>query len=558
MSLRSASVPYICARCLRSSRTVPNYQRHAITRTFTASPPYYNHGTPENNAAKPAQEEQEKGALSRRLEQMSEEALETGGRSARKAVAEAGFDEDLRKQLEERIAKASFRNEHASAIAQANLPSGAGRGTRDIAGAQVWTGTEAVEDTALRMLTDSHKPLRGKAGARPGMVRTPKKVDTGRPSKSTGVQHGQKLVNARDKSSHYALAKDGSMSEEEREKFRKEMRARFNADARSVPATISGLQELANQRIEDAIARGQFKNIPRGMKMERDYNASSPFIDTTEYFMNKIIQKQEIVPPWIEKQQELVSSVTKFRARLRNDWRRHAARTISSYGGNIDVQVRRAEEFAAAEMIVNPPKMKTETLNALDAQGHLSQITLAGELKTTPDPTAGEHEITEEDIKIIETIVEPAGDGPPPPPEPAASIDVRVERPPEPTVKPAPYPFRDPVWLSVEQSYFEHTIKHLNSITRSYNLIAPALAKKPYFSLDRELDSMYRDVAPTVANEILQRAMAPKVKVTTSAAQSGDGVLGAISARDKAKVWDEDQGKHYGFKEFWKDLFAKA
>lgn len=488
---------------------------------------------------------------------MTEEALETGTRSARKAVAEAGLDDDLRKRLEERIANATFRNEHANAIAQANLPASAGRGTRDIAGAQAWTGTEAVEDTALRMLTDAHKPLKVKA-SRPGMVRAPKKVDTGRPNMSAGVQQGHKLANARDRSSVYAIAKDNNLSEEEREKFRREMRARFNSEARSVPATISGLQEIANQRIEDAIARGQFKNIPRGMKVERDYNASSPFINTTEYFMNKIIQKQEIVPPWIEKQQELVSAANKFRGRLRNDWRRHAARTIASYGGSLQERVLRAEEFAAAELLANPPKKKTETLNAVDGQGHVSQITLTGQLHANLDPTMGEHEVTEEDIKVIETIVDPAGDGPPPPPQPAAAVDVKVENSAEPVVKPAAYPFRDPAWLATEKSYFEHTVKHLNSLTRSYNLIAPELAKKPYFNLDRELDSMYRDVAPTVADEIRERARAPKVKVTTTAAQSGVGVLGAISAKDKAKVWDEDRGKHYGFKEFWKDLFVKA
>lgn len=76
--------------------------------------------------------------------------------------------------------------------------------------------------------------------------------------------------------------------------------------------------------------------------MERDYNANSPFLDTTEYFMNKIIQKQEIVPPWIEKQQELVKSATVFRSRIRKDWKRHAARVIASKGGGLQEQVRRA------------------------------------------------------------------------------------------------------------------------------------------------------------------------------------------------------------------------
>jgi len=89
------------------------------------------------------------------------------------------------------------------------------------------------------------------------------------------------------------------MDEREREKRFQELKDRFSPGARSVvPGTIQGLASLANQKIEDAIARGQFKNLPsRGKKMEPDYNASNPFLDTTEYFLNKMIKKQEIVPP---------------------------------------------------------------------------------------------------------------------------------------------------------------------------------------------------------------------------------------------------------------------
>src|SRR5438105_2037900 len=70
---------------------------------------------------------QDGGAMSRRLAQMSDESLETGGRSAEKVVKEAWFDETLKRELEERIANASFRNEHPSAFAQAELPSSAGK-----------------------------------------------------------------------------------------------------------------------------------------------------------------------------------------------------------------------------------------------------------------------------------------------------------------------------------------------------------------------------------------------------------------------------------------------
>jgi hypothetical protein len=41
--------------------------------------------------------------------------------------------------------------------------------------------------------------------------------------------------------------------------MRKELKERFTPGARAMPNSIRGLAALANERIEDAIARGQFK-----------------------------------------------------------------------------------------------------------------------------------------------------------------------------------------------------------------------------------------------------------------------------------------------------------
>ena len=64
----------------------------------------------------------EQGAMSKRLAEMTEETMETGGRSARKAMDEAGFSEDLKKQLEERIAESTFRSQNQQALSQAEMP----------------------------------------------------------------------------------------------------------------------------------------------------------------------------------------------------------------------------------------------------------------------------------------------------------------------------------------------------------------------------------------------------------------------------------------------------
>lgn len=66
--------------------------------------------------------EQEKGAMSRRLADMAEETMDTGSKSDRKLMKEAGFSEELKAQLEQRIAQTSFNAENQQAISQVTMP----------------------------------------------------------------------------------------------------------------------------------------------------------------------------------------------------------------------------------------------------------------------------------------------------------------------------------------------------------------------------------------------------------------------------------------------------
>ncbi|RMZ74648.1 Major facilitator superfamily domain general substrate transporter [Pyrenophora seminiperda CCB06] len=489
---------------------------------------------------------------------MSEEALESGGHGAFRAVEEAGFSADLKAQLEQRIAAANLRS------SEADLPAFASRHTRDLATTDAWTGTESLHDASLRMLNDAHKPLRlGRPPKMPG-VPPPQSIDTGRKRNNDGS--GLRLANARDRSTVYATLKDAEdLEATEREKRFQELKDRFDPHARTiVPGSISGLASLANKRIEDAIARGQFKNIPRGKtaNVERDYNASSPFIDTTEYFMNKIIQKQEIVPPWIEKQQELTSAASKFRSRLRADWKRHAARMIASRGGSLVDQVKRAEAYAKAELLSNPLKKKHETLTTVDDRGHVSQISLSGQLKVDP-PTEGSDAVSTVTEQVVANMVtldaSPESVSQTPAVATVATTTTKtMEVPvhaPEGEVRPAAFPFRDPDWERIEGKYLAVAIKDLNDKARTYNLQAPELAKRPYFNLQRELNACFADVAPQLAAAIIDRARRPPKKA------EGWHNLGQKSVLDNivggpVRVRDERREKQYGFRQFWKDLWA--
>ena len=208
----------ICGRCLRPRKNASiNGARSIRFQSNEASPgalkPDPNSRDQDKNQDGAASEKEE-GAMSRRLAEMASDNLETGGRSARKAVEEAGFSEELKARLEEKIASAGFKSDNASAFAQVNIPAGAGRQARDLAAAQPWLGSESVADASNRMLQDAHKPMRFKGTGKGVGIRSPGKVDTGR--SSTTPKTGVRLANARDKTSYYETMKDQSMSEEER------------------------------------------------------------------------------------------------------------------------------------------------------------------------------------------------------------------------------------------------------------------------------------------------------------------------------------------------------
>ncbi|KAL1857412.1 hypothetical protein Daus18300_010385 [Diaporthe australafricana] len=494
----------------------------------TSSPKAPNKTKSDQDVAKP-----EPGPMARRLEEATEEALFAGGRAGRRAIEDAGFNEELKQRLLNKVADANFREEHSASLREAgltgNIPESAGRGTRDVASSQPWTGTESESDAVLRMLNDAHKPLKPGLRGKPN-IPSPSGIPVDmRLKKQTVFSTGRKMANAREAAAVYTglgfKDKEKGLSDKEREAMKKELRDRFTPAARALPNTISGLSALANERIEDAIARGQFKHIPRGKGVERDARADNPFIDTTEYIMNKMIKKQDMVPPWIEKQQEVVKAATVFRARLRNDWKRHAARMIASRGGPLQQQMRTAEEYARAEEVHNPRRRNSDQVSV---------------------PTN-----TTDDAVMVAMRQEalPVSPAEVPAPAPLETSE------PEITLT---SPFRDADWEATERSYMELAISNMNTLTRAYNLMAPELAKKPYFSLERELKACYADVAPQVANEIKDRARRPsRLPQGQAGAQAGSLLDRFISEGKSAKVY-ESRAPNYGLKEFWRDLWQRS
>lgn len=152
-------------------------------------------------------------------------------------------------------------------------------------------------------------------------------------------------------------------------------------------------------------------------------------------------------------------------------------RVISSRGGTLESKIQLAEEYAFAETIENPSKKQVEQMNAVNPEGNLAQLTITAESKGEDCSVAT---ALEQEINIMEQTFDDHGNL-----KSQEQVTVSTEQPVfsqapplAPPRRPSVPAFRDPQWLETERSYHELAVKELNGLTRSYNLMAPDLAKK--------------------------------------------------------------------------------
>ncbi|PHH62739.1 hypothetical protein CDD81_6727 [Ophiocordyceps australis] len=493
----------LCRCCSRASKRigVGTFSTRATDKAAKPDPAKSekkkDNASQQNGGAPTSQAKQ--GSLARRLEEATEHVLMTEGSSGRQAVQDAGFSEELKEKLLSRLAAADLSKEDVEEPAEAGSTADA-----DAASLQACKGGESAKGAVLRILDDARRPF------------SPVAQTKGKPQSP-----GQRIASARDQVSMYAGAGLKGLSKEEKQEMKQQLKERYHPVARAMPVSISesGLAAMANRRIDEAIARGQFKNLPRGQNLENDARKNSPYIGTTQFLMNRIIQRQDIVPPWIEKQQELVKSTRVFRSRLRNDWRRHMARMVAAEGGSLQEQIKRAKDYAVAERLYNPQQPKVVSSDATIGDDATSTL-----LETrTVQKTDGESNVHLE-----------AGD---------EERTLRL--------------FRDSAWVEAERAYLQLSIDNLNSMTRSYNLMAPDVAKKGYTDLQRELLACWADVAPTIADEIQQRATLRALPSTRVSSTGGSVISMLKDSRDAVKIHVEAEEKAYGLRQWWRDIWQK-
>ena len=128
----SLNSPYVCARCLQRQFNLRgdvqnryhgrrSLHKRSISSSMHDASSTQDPTTPESKGYV-REVEEERGAMSRRLEDMTEKSIAEGGRSAQKAVADAGFSKELREKLEARILDSKFKSENAAAFSLSDMP----------------------------------------------------------------------------------------------------------------------------------------------------------------------------------------------------------------------------------------------------------------------------------------------------------------------------------------------------------------------------------------------------------------------------------------------------
>ncbi|ANZ73590.1 BA75_01821T0 [Komagataella pastoris] len=246
-----------------------------------------------------------KQALSKRLEQLAEDAIE----ESPSLLHTPEF-----KQILNSLSDSEFKAKYTKELGYANsarsrfIP----KQSQEIALSQPWTGTESQADAALRMLVDKYKP-----------------------SRLTKSQI--RLSSARDASLDYKISKISKKetSFEEDPHFRERYKERLLGPDLLVPSSFAtvnnSIKSIANTKIEQAMSEGKFKNLSnRGKPIKIDSSSQSAFIDKTEYHLNNILKNENALPPWIEKQGMVFSVIKSFRNELDKSWKLKLANHIKS------------------------------------------------------------------------------------------------------------------------------------------------------------------------------------------------------------------------------------
>ncbi|ABN66371.2 predicted protein, partial [Scheffersomyces stipitis CBS 6054] len=185
---------------------------------------------------------------------------------------------------------------------------------KDISTAVPWKGTESNEDANLRMIVDS-KPKAIRVGS--AHINS-NKIFTPPPTLK------QKVEGAKSSSLEYLLNKEkqGNEPDEEEDNFRDLYKERLLGPSmliNSASPSIDLVGSMASNRINASINQQTGLFDSPEMKHVRGKPLNSEHLKNctdSNYFMNQVLNINDVLPPWIDSQQSINSNCIRLRAEL--------------------------------------------------------------------------------------------------------------------------------------------------------------------------------------------------------------------------------------------------
>lgn len=172
-----------------------------------------------------------------------------------------------------------------------------------------WDGTESVHDVNLRMLLD----------LKPPPIKYKKTIIT------PPMSFKERIENAKESSLDYKIGNTKKEEDKFRELYKEKLLGPSAFLNSSSPHTLIGMANtLADAKINASINHdtGQFHDTSdmssvRGKPLDREHLRNCT---DSNYFMNHILQKQEILHPWIDSQQSIDRQTIDFRKNMDGEW----------------------------------------------------------------------------------------------------------------------------------------------------------------------------------------------------------------------------------------------
>ncbi|KAK6466060.1 hypothetical protein DFJ63DRAFT_311138 [Scheffersomyces coipomensis] len=298
------------------------------TLRFNSSKPPSSSSSSSSDTTSPKTEDDSNNAIVQRFQQILDEQLSSSSSFTSTTSNKSIMDSDPHlKQLYNKY-KQEDQNSDQIIRAKAYIKSEpllkSNKHARDIFESQPWKGKESDFDASLRMIIDS-KPKAKSTPSKQGRSRGSPTIIT------PPVSFREKVLNAKESSFDYKLKKEqlkDNKSQESEDNFREMYKERLLGptmliNTNNPSTTIDLVNSLASNKINAAInqSTGQFDSPDmihvRGKPLDIQHLKNCT---DSNYFMNQVLNNQQVLPPWIESQQSLNGMIQSFRKDVDELW----------------------------------------------------------------------------------------------------------------------------------------------------------------------------------------------------------------------------------------------